>query len=269
MLAAESDLMSEIPRVLAIVQARQGSSRLPGKSLTRIGPGQESLLEVVIARLKLCHEIHQIVIATTTNIEDEAIEAVATGLGVSVFRGSQNDVLARYFHAASDKSADVIVRITADDPFKDPLAIDEMVKEFEARKLDYLANNFDLSLPEGLDIEIISFRALEASFNQAGKAYEREHVTQWIRSRNNEQFKIGSFESKEVWPDCRLTVDHPADMEFTRQVLKMLPQGILHQTSDLRALLLASPSLMALNLGVAERNQGLELSKEKLQGGDC
>jgi spore coat polysaccharide biosynthesis protein SpsF (cytidylyltransferase family) len=224
-------------------------------------------LEAVIARLKLCHELHQIVIATTTNIEDEEIESVASGLGVSVFRVSQDDVLARYFHAASLESADVIVRITADDPFKDPLAIDEMVREFQARKLDYLANNFDLSLPEGLDIEIISFKALQASFNQAGKAYEREHVTQWIRSGNNEKFKIGSFESKEIWPDCRLTVDHPADIEFSREVLKILPQGILHQTAELRALLFASPSLITLNLGVAQRNQGLELSKKNSKEG--
>jgi spore coat polysaccharide biosynthesis protein SpsF (cytidylyltransferase family) len=262
MLAAESDLMSEIPRVLAIVQARQGSSRLPGKSLARIGPGEESLLEAVIARLKLCREVHQIVIATTTNMEDDAIEAVATKLGVSVYRGSQDDVLARYFHAASLNSADVIVRITADDPFKDPLAIDEMIKVFEARKLDYLANNFDPSLPEGLDIEVISFKALQASFNQAGKAYEREHVTQWIRNRGKQRFRIGGFELKEIWPECRLTVDHPADMDFTRQVLNTIPQGILHQTADLRDLLLASPSLIALNLGVAQRNEGLELSKK-------
>lgn len=260
--------MSENPRVLAIVQARQGSSRLPGKTLTKIGPGRETLLDVVISRLKMSLEIHQIVIATTTNSEDGAIELAATELGVSVFRGSQDDVLARYFHAASLYSADAIVRITADDPFKDPHSIDQMVREFKSRNLDYLANNFDLSLPEGLDIEIISFKALEASFNRADFSYEREHLTQWIRSRKNDEFKIGSFESKDIWPDCRLTVDHPADIEFARQVLEGLPKGILHQTADLRTLLLASPSLITLNLGVAQRNQGLELSKEKPQGGD-
>ena len=153
-------------KVVAIVQARMGSTRLPGKVLQSLGPC--TLLQQVIARVNQSQTIDEVVIATTTAEIDAQIEDAALAAGVSCFRGSEKNVLHRYYESAVAFGADTIVRVTADDPFKSAELIDKAVKMLHSnQQLDYVSNTLRPSYPEGLDVEVFTFEALENCFQNA------------------------------------------------------------------------------------------------------
>ncbi|MCP4157904.1 MAG: NTP transferase domain-containing protein, partial [bacterium] len=162
----------------AIIQARTGSTRLPGKVFLKLKG--KPLIWHVVERLKGSREIDGILLATTENPNDQKLETWAVEHDVPVFRGSEADVLSRYYHAAQSVEAGTIVRITADDPFKDHQVMDRIIRFYRENQLDFAYNNNPATYPEGLDVEVFSFEALEKAHRESKEPFEREHVTQYF-----------------------------------------------------------------------------------------
>jgi glutamate-1-semialdehyde aminotransferase/spore coat polysaccharide biosynthesis protein SpsF (cytidylyltransferase family)/predicted dehydrogenase len=230
--------------VVAIIQARMGSSRLPGKSLAEIE--NRPMLWHVIRRVKRATLVDRVVVATSTASADDAIEKMCQENGVPCHRGSENDVLDRYYHAARAEKAAQVVRITADCPLIDPELIDRVVRRFQRGDLDYASNAMVRSYPDGLDTEIFSFSALERAWHDATKASEREHVTPYLRS---EKFRTANVEtdSMSLYPHYRWTVDEVEDLEFIRAVYKAFREKESFGMKDILELIEKNPGLEKMN----------------------
>ena len=213
-------------RVNAIIQARCGSTRFPNKVFAEID--KKPLIWHVVNRLTYSTMINNIIIATTINSKDDAIEDWCHSENVKCFRGSENDVLNRYYSASMVFPSDVIVRITADDPFKEPNVIDCVVKKLIDEKLDLATNNFPPSFPEGLDCEAFSFDVLQLMEQKTHDPFEREHVTQYIY-HNPDNFKIGNIVSPCPLSNYRWTIDNKEDYEMVKTIYanREKPGGIL------------------------------------------
>ncbi|RYD06306.1 hypothetical protein N752_05280 [Desulforamulus aquiferis] len=168
-------------KTVIIVQARMTSTRLPGKVLkTVLG---KALLEYQIERLKMVQLAEQIIIATTINSTDQPIIDLCQRLSVPYYRGSEDDVLARYYEAATLYGADAIVRVTSDCPLIDPTVIDEVIDYYISNECDYVSNTMDRTYPRGMDTEVFSYKVLKEAFKNAVELPEREHVTPFIYHR--------------------------------------------------------------------------------------
>ena len=201
--------------IVAIVQARMSSSRLPGKSLAEIC-GRPMLWHVV-NRVRHSRLVNKVVVATTDKPSDDPIAALCQDENIPCFRGSEDDVLDRFYRAAQMYSANVVVRVTADCPLIDPAVIDEVVSRFRDSGCDYVSNTLRYTFPDGLDTEVFSFQALERAWQEAGKPSEREHVTPYLRAG---RFRTANVESGAAvnLSRQRWTVDHPSDLEFVRGI---------------------------------------------------
>lgn len=233
-------------RVVCIVQARMGSSRLPGKVLELILG--KPLLGYLLDRLERVPELSQIVVATTNQPQDDAVAEYCHSRAVEIYRGSSEDVLERYYEAAKKFQADIIVRITADCPLIDPAVVRQVVAHYVDKQdcYDYVSNTQDRSFPRGMDVEVCSLSALEAAHRNATDALEREHVTLHIY-RRPEQFRIGSFE-------YRLTVDTPQDLLLIRQIIETLhPHGEEYTLADILQLLGRRPEWVKVNAHIRQK----------------
>jgi spore coat polysaccharide biosynthesis protein SpsF len=246
------------PTVLAILQARVSSSRLPGKVLKPI-LGRAMLLHQ-LDRVRRAHSIDELVIATSTESSDDAIETMCAAEGIRCFRGSLNDVLDRFYQAALPTRPDYIVRLTGDCPLADPELIDRVV--------DYLiANGIDIAgaaptYPDGLDVEAIRFSSLETAWKEAVLPSDREHVSLFI-VRQPDRFRVQGLDNDVDLSRMRWTVDEPEDFELVRQIYEALyPANPAFTTQDILALLAARPELLELNRKF-RRNEGLERSLAK------
>src|SRR3989344_7618105 len=172
-------------RVALIVQARMGSTRLPGKILMPLKG--KPMLGWQLERLKRAEELDQIILATTNKKSDDQVAALGEACDVTVFRGDEEDVLDRYYRAAKEAGADIIVRVTGDCPLIDPAVVDEVVRHFRRANVDYTKH--PENYPEGLDTEVFSFAALERAWQNAQLPSEREHVTPFIRN-HPELFRV-------------------------------------------------------------------------------
>ena len=199
----------------AIIQARCGSTRFPNKVFADING--KPLIWHVVNRLTHAKTINKIVIATTINEKDDKIEKWCNENNVACYRGSENDVLNRYYSASVAFPSDIVVRITADDPFKEPAVIDAVVNKLINEGFDHVTNNLPPSWPEGLDCEAFTFAALEASEKSTNDAFEREHVTQYIY-HNPDKFKIGNVASPKNLSYLRWTIDKEVDYEMVKAV---------------------------------------------------
>jgi len=198
----------------AVIQARSNSTRLKNKVLLPLPfNGTKTILNHIIDRISLCNEIKKIIIATTTNVEDDIIEKISVADGVDIFRGSENNVLERFYLAAKKFNIDIIVRLTADNPFIDPSFVTDVLYKHINMKADYTGSD---GLPLGMNIEVISFGALEKAFFDAKKPYELEHVTPYIYKRID-AFKIQTvnFDVSPILSDLRFTIDYPSDYAFS------------------------------------------------------
>jgi spore coat polysaccharide biosynthesis protein SpsF (cytidylyltransferase family) len=219
-------------RVVAIVQARMSSSRLPGKVLADLGPG--TTLEVLARRLGDTRSLQAIVLATSTDPSDDPIAASAPRLGLELVRGPLEDVLARYELAAATQNADAAVRITADCPLVDPALVDRLVGMWRESEADYVCNTIEpRTFPKGFDVEVISRSALEAAAERATDPYDRQHVTPFIRERPDEFSQLPLYMRPEVG-SLRLTLDTEADLEVLRQTFDKIEPD-----ADLRTVLAA------------------------------
>lgn len=211
-------------KVVCIIQARTGSTRLPGKIL--MGLFGKPVLEHVIDRVKQVPSISEIVIATTEIDIDTPIEMIATNCGIKTFRGSENDVLSRYYYAAKENNADIIVRITSDCPLIDPGVTDEIINYYLKHNYRIVLNaGDDLSqrtYPRGLDVEVFSFKELEEAFFKADKQYQREHVTEYIFEKN---IGVYYYKNKIDYSKYRWTLDTKEDFDFFNAVYEYLYHG--------------------------------------------
>ncbi|MDC1376459.1 glycosyltransferase family protein [Amylibacter sp.] len=244
-------------RVLAIVQARMGSTRRPGKVLEQIH-GQ-TLLEYLLVRLRAVKEFDDIIIATTDHESDDVLYQWAFANNVKCFRGSENNVLSRFYHCASENNAQIIVRITADDPLKDPVVISHAINLLlDHSELDYVSNTIKPTYPEGIDVEVFTFEALQRAFNLAIKKSDQEHVTAYIWN-NPEEFRVHNFEAPLDTSYIRLTVDYEEDIEVVRRILHKFIGDPLVSYQQIVNFLNNHPEITEINGGIL-RNEGYNQS---------
>jgi spore coat polysaccharide biosynthesis protein SpsF len=243
--------------IAAIIQARMGSTRLPGKILETICG--KPLLQHVVERIKKVQTIDEIVIATTTSEKDTILTGEAITMeGASIFRGSEEDVLERYYRAAQKVGAEVIVRITADCPLIDPVIIDAMVGSYLKKStgdnsVDYLSNTLVRTFPRGLDAEVFSFEVLERAFNEAKEEYQREHVTPYIW-QNPEIFTLECFKNEEDLSFHRWTVDEEEDLRLVREIYKELyREGHCFLLNEVVDLFRRQPQLLEINAHIRQK----------------
>lgn len=237
----------EKKRVVAIIQARMGSTRLSGKVLRSLAG--KPMLEQQLERVRGAKSIDAFVVATTEKSEDDPIVDIAKRAGMSCFRGDEKDVLDRYYRVAKETGADVVVRITGDCPLHDPRVIDLVVKRFEDGQVDYTIT--PANFPEGLDTEVFSFTALEAAWKEARLPSEREHVTPFIcnhpdRFVIDKPWTIGNNDHSSLhW-----SVDTEQDFAFAEKIYQELrgSERMFHM-EDVLKLLSSKPALIAINKG--------------------
>ncbi|MCB0344575.1 MAG: glycosyltransferase family protein [Bdellovibrionales bacterium] len=245
--------------IIAIVQARLGSTRLPRKVLADLAG--RPLIHHVFERVSASSKVTGSILATTDAPEDDELSNWALENQLLVFRGSQEDVLERFYYAALASNADIIVRITADDAFKDPQVIDSVVSALLSNSAEYASNTIEPSFPEGVDVEVFRFDALERAHKTASRLFEREHVTPYIW-QNPELFKLESVVNARDLSHMRWTIDTQADLDFARAVYyKLYQPGKVFLLEDIITLLESSPEISKL-MPKIPRNQGLTKSME-------
>ncbi|MBN8553981.1 MAG: glycosyltransferase family protein [Deltaproteobacteria bacterium] len=230
-----------------------GSTRLPGKILKPIL--QKTLLEYEIERLKRVKSATQIIIATTTDKKDDAVEALCKKIDIEVFRGSESDVLSRYFEAAKKFKASVVVRITADCPLIEPEIVDQAIRIFleSPSSASYVSNTIHRTFPRGLDVEVFSFEALKNAHEKATDQADREHVTPFIK-RHTDLPHLKNILHSEDFSHYRWTVDTPEDFELIKRVLEALyPQDPHFTLKDVLRLLEIHPDWPQINAHIEQK----------------
>jgi len=206
--------------VLAIVQARMGSRRLPGKVLAPVG--SKPILVRVLERLASARRIDATLVATTSRPEDDVIERVSNVNGFPVFRGDTFDVLDRFYGAIQGRPEQTIVRVTSDCPLVSPALVDETIDALINNSADYASNaRPESTFPEGLDVEVFRRDALIRAWKEATRTSDREHVTPYIW-RHPDRFRLQSVRCAEVLPRVRLTVDEPADLAYLQALFQFV-----------------------------------------------
>jgi len=238
-------------KVVAITQARMGSTRLPGKVMMNLAG--EPMLVRVVNRVRRAGELDDTVVATTTNTADECIVALCQERGWPVFRGSEEDVLDRYYQAAVAHRADAVVRITSDCPLIEPEIVDAVVLEFLSQypDIDYVSNGIKPSYPLGLNVGIISFYALKKAWTEDRNPAWREHVTQYI-IRNPNLFRIRGVENDVDYSYMRWTVDTIEDLAFVRRIYDHLPNDEFNW-KDVILLLERNPEWLEINRHIKQK----------------
>lgn len=243
-------------KTVIIVQARMTSTRLPGKVLkTVLG---KPLLEYQLERLSRVSKADEIVIATTTNETDQPIVELCNRLEVKYFRGSEDDVLSRYYYAAKKYCADVIVRVTSDCPLIDPEVIDNVITTYleNQQAYDYVSNCLERTYPRGMDTEVFSFHVLKDAFEKAKDKSEREHVTSYIY-RHPEMYTLQNIARSTDLSEYRLTVDTPEDLLLISNLLKEIyPSKPQYKLSDILNQMELHPDWQLINRHVEQKKYG-------------
>jgi spore coat polysaccharide biosynthesis protein SpsF len=237
-------------KVVAIVQARMASTRLPGKVLLDLAG--RTMLARVVRRVRRAAGIDEAVVATTEALGDEAIVEECRRLEVACFRGSEPDVLDRYHGAAAAHQAEVVVRITADCPLIDPGETGRVIREFLGGQPDYASNILRRTYPRGLDTEAISAATLARAWREANEPYQRTHVTPYIY-QHPQRFRMLSVTGEEDLSAHRWTVDSPDDLELARAIYLRMSGEDTFSWRDLLRLLEDQPWLGELNRHVRQK----------------
>jgi spore coat polysaccharide biosynthesis protein SpsF len=227
-----------------------GSTRLPGKVLKDLAG--KTVLARVIERLRSCRLLDEVLVATTDSPADDAIVEECGRCAVPSFRGSEQDVLDRYYQAAQQAKADVVVRVTSDCPLIDAGITDKTIQAFLDSRTQYASNSLVRGYPRGLDTEVMSFAALESAWRQARHAYERTHVTPYIYEHPAE-FKLLSVAADADYSHHRWTVDTAEDLEFVRSIFARLGENPNFTWRDVLDLLAREPQLVEINRAVPQK----------------
>lgn len=243
-----------------IIQARIGSSRLPGKVMQKID-GDCNLLDYVIKQLQSSKKIEKIIIATTDLIEDNVICDYLRSHKINFFRGSSEDVLDRYYQCAKQYSIDTIVRITADNPLIDPNIVDTIIDKYKNHKCDLATNTIKRTFPYGTEVEVFSFDSLTKAWKQAKKPSEREHVTPFIRDPQN-GFILLNVDYNENLSHIRYTVDRIEDLNLVKKIVQNVSvRPILLQ--NIMNLYMAKPEIFQINKDVKHDGYVKSLKKDE------
>lgn len=241
-------------RVVAIIQARMGSSRLPGKVLRDIHG--KPMLAWVVERTRKASSVAEVMVATTSDPSDDMIEQVCRQMNTPCFRGNIYDVLDRYYQAAREAQAEVVVRITADCPLIDAGLIDMVVQRFLEEKVDFAANRlpppYQRTYPIGLDVEVVSFTALQRAWQEAREKHEREHVLPYLYESPG-RFKTLTVDHETDLGSYRWTVDTFEDLEFIQRLFTLLPDPENFTWQDVLKIVEENPQLSEINAGVSHK----------------
>lgn len=237
-------------KIVAIIQARMGSTRLPGKTLAELAG--RSMLAQVIERVGLAETLDRLVVATSTLPADDPIERECDRLGAACFRGSEDDVLDRFAAAAALHRADAVVRVTADCPLIDPEVIDYVVGEFEKGDWDYASNTLRRTYPRGLDTEIFTAAAMETARREASEPYQRVHVTPFFYEQPH-RFRLLALTCEGDYSGYRWTVDTPEDLALVRAICARLGGRRTSSWRDALRVVSESPELAATNQHVRQK----------------
>jgi spore coat polysaccharide biosynthesis protein SpsF len=253
-------------KIGAVIQARASSTRLPGKVLKELPYGSGiTVLGQVIRRLKRCKKLNDIIVAVTTEKQDDQLIHVAQQEGAGYFRGSVQDVLSRYYGASSQNKLEVVVRITSDCPCIDPEVVDMVIDRHISEKADYTLNTLKKTFPHGLDTEVLNFDTLEKVHLEAKEDFEREHVCPYIYKSNPQMFRISSVEAPERLraPDIRITLDTEQDYALLCAVFDYLySENEFFNTEDVIKLFCNKPWLKTINKNVVHKRIFDSLQKE-------
>lgn len=239
-------------KTVVIVQARMGSKRLPGKVLKEI-MGKPMLWHIA-ERVKRAKQIDEIVVATTNKKEDDDLQKFLVSTGISCFRGSEDNVLERYYLAAKKHRATTVVRLTADNPLVDPIIIDETISFFHNNTFRYVSNAElpigKRTLPLGLGCEVFSFKLLEEAYMNASEGYEKEHVTPYMYFKQN---SIGCYSIDSDFSNYRFTVDTIEDFEHISEIYRQLYHGDHNfYLEDIIRLIDAHPEITRINAAIKQ-----------------
>ena len=239
--------------LLALLQARTSSTRLPGKVMKPI-LGVPMILRH-IERLKRARLLEHLMVVTSGDASDDALAALCASGGIPCFRGSLDDVLDRFYQAARPLAPDTVVRLTGDCPLADPEVVDGTIAFFREGGYDYVSNALHPTFPDGLDVEVMRFSCLEAAWRDARLKSEREHVTPYVYN-HPEHFRIGHYKQATDLSRLRWTVDQPEDFVLVEGIYSALyPQKQDFSTADILALLEQRRELAEVNASV-QRNEG-------------
>jgi spore coat polysaccharide biosynthesis protein SpsF (cytidylyltransferase family) len=239
--------------ILTIIQARYGSTRFPGKVLKKVLG--KPLMWFLIKRLELVKIPNKIIIATGPFELNKPIVEFAQNYNIPYFTGSENDVLDRYYQTAKRFGGDIIVRITSDCPLMDPELIDKGLEIFLKGKYDYISNNHPETYPDGYDVEICSFKALEKAWKEAKLPSEREHVMPYIWN-HPERFNITVYKSHIDLSNYRITIDEPEDLLVISKIYEHFKENWLYiRIMDVINFLNKNPNILKINADFI-RNKG-------------
>jgi spore coat polysaccharide biosynthesis protein SpsF len=235
--------------IIAIIQARMGSTRLPGKVLMEVNG--RPLLAYQLDRISKSKKLDKVIVATSTLEKDNAIENFCKDYGVDCYRGSENDVLGRYYKCAIKNNAEVVVRLTADCPFSDPNVIDSVVSLYQRTLCDYAANTVPPETshwPDGSDVEVFSMSALEKAYLGASKLEDREHVTFYFWKYSNLDFNTVQLKNYEDWSNFRFTVDYIEDFKVAKVLInKLIKRNIFGHTYEIVNILQSQSEIANIN----------------------
>ena len=241
---------------VAIVQARMGSSRLPGKVLKKING--KSLIEILLKRLSKATKLDKIIVATSNHSNNDHLQKTVKKLGFSCTRGSEDNVLKRFYQTAKLVKADIIIRITGDCPLIDAGLVDKCVNSFEQGNFDYYSNIDPPTFPDGLDVEVFSFKALEKAYHSSLSKFDKEHVTTYIRNSNF--FVKSSFKNPKNFSEFRWTVDEIEDFNVVERIFKHFHPNIYFSWFDVLELQKQNPRLFEENKSIMN-NEGAIMGK--------
>jgi len=243
-------------RTVAIIQARMGSTRLPGKVMRTLCG--DTVLAHVISRVKACSLIDEVVVATTASLGDDIIAAEAERCRVRFYRGSEENVLERYYLAAKQYRADIVIRVTSDCPLLDPNLLADMLEMFANKRsvgtaMDYLSNSLIRSYPRGLDIEIFTFASLKKAHQEAKHYHEKEHVTPYIY-QHPEIFTVQGYVADVDLSSYRWTLDTEEDFKLIDEIYTTLcREGRIFTTDEVLMLMRKKPELKEINAHIEQK----------------
>ncbi|MCG6173186.1 glycosyltransferase family protein [Anoxybacillus sp. LAT_35] len=240
-------------KVAAIIQARMGSTRLPGKVLKKVLG--KTLLEYQMERVKKAKTIDEMIIATTTKESDDPIVQLCQQLSIPYYRGSEEDVLSRYYETATKFGVDVVVRLTSDCPIVDPNVIDKVVEHYLENKdrYDYVSNTLARTYPRGLDTEVVSYEVLKRAHEDAKELVYREHVTAYIY-HHPDQFRLCNVSNEKDESKHRWTVDTEEDFLLIKNILEILyPINPLFTLKDVIQVLQDKPEWVEINAHIEQK----------------
>ena len=251
-------LRNNIKKITVIIQVRVDSKRLPKKVLRKIL--NKPMLWYVLKRVKKIKNIDQVILATTNEKQDNILVDLAKKNRIFIFRGSSIDVLDRYYRCAIKYNADPIIRITSDCPLIDPFIVENILDFYLKNDFDYVSNTIKPTYPDGLDVEIFSFKTLELAAKNAKMKSEREHVTPYIKN-NPKKFKLFNYRNNENLSNHRWTVDQKEDLFFVRKIYSKMKPSVVFRYQEILELLSRFPDLLKINQGI-KRNEGYKKSLE-------